>query len=104
MHIFLWLLRAVIFIALLAFALNNRHETSVKWFFGSEWHSSVASVLLVTFVLGALLGVLAMVPSWWRYRQLTRLQRRDDVRTPVDAVVPSPSTTRPSMLFRADGV
>ena len=34
MKYFLWLLKAAIFFTLFAFALNNQHDASVRWFFG----------------------------------------------------------------------
>jgi uncharacterized integral membrane protein len=64
-----WLFRAALFFALFAFALNNQHPVAVHWFFGLEWHTPLVVVVLLAFALGAALGVLAMVPSWWRARR-----------------------------------
>ncbi|MCW5636507.1 MAG: LapA family protein [Rubrivivax sp.] len=64
-----WLFRAALFFALFAFALNNQHPVAVHWFFGLEWHTPLVIVVLLAFALGAVLGVLAMVPSWWRARR-----------------------------------
>ncbi|MCR5881449.1 lipopolysaccharide assembly protein LapA domain-containing protein [Rhizobacter sp. J219] len=77
MRIFIWLVRAALFFVLLAFALNNQHEASLKWFFGHEWRTPMVFVVLAAFTLGCVFGVLAMVPSWWRARQAARQQPGD---------------------------
>ena len=71
-RIFGWLqtlLKAVIFFALFAFALNNQDDVTVRFFFGTEWHSPLVLVVLAAFALGLTLGVLSMVPRWWRERR-----------------------------------
>ncbi len=68
MRILIWLFRGFIFFALFAFALNNRHEVVVHWFFGRQWHTPLVMVVLATLTLGCALGVLATTPSWWRRR------------------------------------
>lgn len=78
MRIFIWLVRAALFFVLLAFALNNQHEASLKWFFGHEWRTPMVFVVLAAFTLGCVFGVLAMVPSWWRARQAARQQPLND--------------------------
>jgi lipopolysaccharide assembly protein A len=75
MRIFVWLFRAAIFFCLFAFALNNQHDASVKWFFGQEWRSPMVFIVLGAFILGCAFGVLAMVPSWWRHRRVARRHR-----------------------------
>ena len=67
-----WGLKAAIFFTLFAFALNNQHEASVHFFFGTQWRSPMVLVVLAAFALGIVVGVLGMVPRWWRHRQLAR--------------------------------
>ncbi len=74
MRIFAWLIRAFIFFALFAFALNNQQEAAVRWFFGYEWRAPMVIVVLTAFAGGCAFGVLAMVPSWWRHRRVARRQ------------------------------
>ncbi len=69
MRILVWIFRALIFFTLFAFALNNQQPANVRWFFGVEWHAPMVIVVLVVFAAGCALGVLAMVPSWWRHRR-----------------------------------
>jgi putative membrane protein len=72
MRILVWLFRALIFFTLFAFALNNQQQANVRWFFGVEWHAPMVIVVLAVFAAGCALGVLAMVPSWWRHRREAR--------------------------------
>lgn len=69
MRILVWLVRAALFLMLLAFALNNQHEASIKWFFGREWRTPMIFVVLGALALGCAFGVLAMLPSWWAHRR-----------------------------------
>jgi putative membrane protein len=88
MRVLVWIFRALIFFTLFAFALNNQQIANVRWFFGVEWHAPMVIVVLVVFAAGCALGVLAMVPSWWRHR-------REALRlSPAPAVAPKPATSR----------
>lgn len=69
MRLFVWLLRAFLFFALFAFALNNRQVVTVHWFFGADWNAPMVIVVLAAFAAGSALGVLAMVPAWWTQRR-----------------------------------
>jgi lipopolysaccharide assembly protein A len=95
MRVLVWLLRAAIFFSLFAFALNNQHEASVRWFFGQEWRAPMVFIVLAAFVFGCVFGVLAMVPSWWRHR---RVARRHRPAPPATAAAPSNPSTVPSPL------
>ena len=67
-----WVLKAIIFFTLFAFALNNQQETRVHFFFGTFWQAPTILVVLTAFALGVSMGVLGMVPRWWRQRQAAR--------------------------------
>ena len=64
-----WLFRAAVFFILFAFALNNQHEAQLKWFFGFEFRAPMVLMVLVVCAAGAVFGVLAMTPNWWRQRR-----------------------------------
>jgi len=88
MRLLVWLFRAFIFFTLFAFALNNQQSASVRWFFGVEWHAPMVIVVLAAFAGGCAIGVLAMVPSWWKHRRVAR--RRDPaVAAPAPAAASS---------------
>lgn len=67
-----WLLKAAVFFTLFAFALNNQQETRVNFFFGTYWSAPTVLVVLSAFTLGVVVGVLGMVPRWWRERQAVK--------------------------------
>ena len=66
----LWLLKAAIFFTLFAFALNNQQVVSVNFFFGTLWQAPLVLVVLAAFAAGLALGVLVMMPRWWKKRRL----------------------------------
>ncbi|HLL18500.1 MAG TPA: LapA family protein [Rubrivivax sp.] len=72
MRLLIWLFRAFIFFTLFAFALNNQQSATVRWFFGVVWHAPMVIVVLIAFAAGCAIGVLAMVPSWWRQRRVAK--------------------------------
>jgi putative membrane protein len=86
MRLLIWLLRAFVFFALFAFALNNQHEVQLKWFFGYEWRAPMVFVVLAALMLGVLLGVLGMLPGWWHHRRRARRA--------VQAIAPAPEPKR----------
>lgn len=67
-----WLLKAAIFFALFAFALNNQQDASVHFFFGTQWRAPMVLVVLTAFASGVAVGVLGMVPRWWSSRAAAR--------------------------------
>jgi uncharacterized integral membrane protein len=67
--LFKWLLKAAIFFTLFAFALNNQDDVTVRFFFGRQWTAPMVLVVLAAFAAGLLIGVLGMVPRWWRHRR-----------------------------------
>ena len=77
------LLKAAIFFTLFAFALNNQHDAVVHFFFGTTWQAPLVLVVLTAFVLGAVVGVLGMLPRWWKQRQLAQHAPSADIPTPA---------------------
>lgn len=69
MKYLLWLLKAAIFFTLFAFALNNQHDATVNFFFGTAWHAPLVLVVLSAFAGGLVVGALGMVPGWWKHRR-----------------------------------
>jgi len=95
MRVLTWLLRGVVFFVLFAFALNNMHLVEVQWFWGYKSQAPMVFIVLAVFGLGCIIGVLAMVPSWWRHRRDARqrlplMPDKPVVQTPL----PSPADSR----------
>ena len=68
-----WVLKAAIFFTLFAFALNNQQDTTVHFFFGTQWRAPQVLVVLSTFAIGVAVGVLVMVPRWWKHRHAAKV-------------------------------
>ncbi|HEU0187999.1 MAG TPA: LapA family protein [Gallionellaceae bacterium] len=69
MKYLLWLFRAILFLILLGFAVKNDEPVVLRYFFGYEWHSSLIVVLLLFFVLGVAIGMLAILGTLLRQRR-----------------------------------
>ena len=67
-----WTLKAAIFFTLFAFALNNQEDILVHFFFGASWRAPLIVVVLSVFVLGVAVGVMGMLPRWWKLRRLAK--------------------------------
>ena len=91
MRILVWLFRAFLFFTLFAFALNNLHTATINWFFGVRRNAPLVIVVLVAFGAGCALGVLAMVPAWWKHRRRSRQAPGAEVATasPTGAAAPT---------------
>ncbi len=101
MRYFVWALRLVVFIAVLMFALKNTAPVAVA-FYGDVIvdHVPLIVVMLSTFVLGAVFGLLLTVPaSLRRRREASRLRKEldrihaavspaSDARLSPDTIVP----------------
>ena len=73
MKYLMWLLKAAIFFTLFAFALNNQQVVAVYFFFGTLWKTPLVLVVLAAFACGLSLGVLVMMPRWWKKRTAHRM-------------------------------
>ena len=69
MKYLMWLLKAAIFFTLFAFALNNQQVVALNFFFGTVWKAPLVMVVLSVFACGLALGVLMMMPRWWKQRR-----------------------------------
>jgi uncharacterized integral membrane protein len=81
-----WMLKAAIFFTLFAFALNNQQDATLHFFFGTQWRAPLVLVVLTAFAIGAIVGVLGMVPRWWMHRQAARRVPPAAVPTPPNAL------------------
>jgi len=82
-----WILRTLLFLVLLGFAIKNTDPVVVRYFLGWEWRAPLTLVLFVFFVAGAALGALAGVG--WLYnqrRELLQLRRELRSRPPAPEV------------------
>jgi putative membrane protein len=88
-----WVLKAAIFFTLFAFALNNQHDVTVHFFFGTEWRAPLVVIVLSTFAVGVAVGVLGMVPRWWKQRSAaTRAAQTSLAAAEAQKQQPTPQT------------
>jgi len=87
-----FILKAAIFFTLFAFALNNQHDAVVHFFFGTTWHAPLVLVMLTVFVMGVAVGVMGMVPRWWKHRRLAQMANTPTTEITAPAT-PSADTT-----------
>ena len=72
-----WIIRVLLFVALLGFAAKNDQPITLKYFFGYEWQSYLVVALLIFFTVGAVVGVLAMFPKMVQLRrEIASLKRQ----------------------------
>ena len=100
MKYFTWLLKAVIFFVLFAFALNNQEPVLLHLFFGATWQAPMVMVVLVTFLVGLFVGIAVMLPPWWTARQRVNASGT----TERSAQQPTPSTHPDTPPLHTDGI
>ena len=85
MRYLVWLLRAVMFIVLLGFAVKNDQPVLLSYFFGYEWHASLVVILLLFFTAGMGIGVLAILGNVFRQRrEIAALKRELQLKNKLD--------------------
>jgi len=89
MGVLAWTLRIVLFLALFLLALKNTDPVSLRLYFDQVWQAPLILVLLVFFVAGAAIGVLATLATVFRQRrEIGRLQRELRSRKREDSANP----------------
>ena len=71
-----WVLRALLFLVIFAFALLNTQTVGVRLFLGGAWEMPMILVMLLFFALGAAIGILACVSRMLgQRREIQKLSR-----------------------------
>lgn len=76
MRYLLLILKVVLFILVLAFAVKNSEPVTVRFYLGAEWQSPLILVLLVAFCAGIAAGLAAGLPHVFRQRRVIAELRR----------------------------
>jgi uncharacterized integral membrane protein len=79
-----WLLRALLFVALLLFALKNTETVALRLYLDQTWQAPLILVILAFFAFGAALGVLACLTKLFAQRREI-LALKKELQAPADA-------------------
>ena len=91
MQTLVWILRFVIVVVLVWFAVKNAQVITIYGLPGQEWPAPLVFVLFIVFVAGMLIGLLAWVPTVVRQRrEIGRLKRVATLPSPPPAPMPEP--------------
>ena len=95
MQVLVWILRLFIVAILIWFALKNSQQVEVYGLPGQVWQAPLVFVLLVVFVAGVVIGLLAWIPTVVRQRrEIGRLKRAAAQQSTVTSLVtPDRETT-----------
>jgi uncharacterized integral membrane protein len=85
-----WILKAAVFFALFAFALNNQQDATVHLLFGHQWRAPMMLIVLSAFALGLVVGVLGMLPGWWARRTAQAADKATGAPAAVDDTLAPP--------------
>lgn len=91
-----WLFRAAIFLVALGFALSNTRVTELRFFgFDDVWSAPLVVFLLVFFVAGIIVGLVAVAPTLYRQRrEIARFGRRTAEAVGAPLVTPTADVPR----------
>ncbi|WP_024303768.1 lipopolysaccharide assembly LapA domain-containing protein [Pseudogulbenkiania sp. MAI-1] len=92
MRYVLRIIELVLLVLLIAVTVQNSHPVDFKLFFGQVWSAPLIVFLLVFFIAGAAVGLLATLSYYLRLRrQLSLLKKELRNRPPSPRVVHDPS-------------
>ena len=105
MQAFVWILRFLIVVILVWFAVKNSQQIEVNGLPGQAWQAPLVFVLLVVFVAGVVIGLLAWIPTVVRQRrELGRLRRAAEQQEALAAIVPAPRQGVPATPSDIHGI
>ena len=109
MRVVAWIFNLLLFLVALGFALSNTTVTELRFFLLGDdvaWRAPLVIFLLLFFVAGAVIGLLAAFPSFFRNRrELSRLRRelrlreaREQEPVPAQDVLPPDAAAIPPRI------
>jgi lipopolysaccharide assembly protein A len=95
MQALVWILRLLIVVVLVWFAVKNAQVVTLYGLPDQSWQAPLVFVLLVAFVSGVVIGLLAWLPTVFRLRREVARLARQVPATP--AVPPEPAALPPDV-------
>ena len=86
-----WMIKIALFVALLVFALANQQNATVNLIIREAVTLPMVVVILGSFVLGLLAGILVVMPRWWKWRRKAKSAHKQlqAVQPPAEATASS---------------
>lgn len=104
MQALVWIVRFVIVVILVWFSVKNVDPVTLNGFPGQTWQAPLVFVLLVVFVSGVVIGLLAWIPTVVRQRrEIARLRRAAQQQAAVASIVP-PTESRDVVTTDVHGI
>lgn len=75
MKFVIWVFRGVVFLALLGLAIKNSDTVALRFYLDGVWQVPLSLLILITFTLGAVVGLTATVITLVRQRRELRQLR-----------------------------
>jgi uncharacterized integral membrane protein len=76
MQTVVWIIRLCVVLVIVWFAVKNSQDVPIKGLPGQVWEAPLVFILLIVFVAGVLIGLLAWVPTVVRQRrEIGRLRK-----------------------------
>ena len=73
-------LKVILFILIMGFAIKNSQPAELHYYLGLSWEAPLTLILLITFIIGMLAGIIACVGTMIRQRrQLVALKKELNV-------------------------
>ncbi len=83
MKIVFWIIKLILFLAALTFAVKNTELVTVRYYLDAQWQTPLIFVILLVFCLGVAAGVIASLGHIVRLRrEVSRLRKQPTVTFP----------------------
>lgn len=87
MRVIAWLIRIVVFLLLLGFALENTEPVIINFYLGYFLEAPLVAELLGVLLIGCLIGILLMLPTVLRLRrEASRLRKEVAHKAPLNSL------------------
>jgi len=90
----IWVVRFLVVVILVWFAVKNAHEVELRGFLDQTWKAPLVFVMLIVFVTGVIIGLLAWIPTVVRQRREIQKLRRDAQQQAAISAIVSPADGR----------
>ena len=98
MQTVVWIVRFLIVVILVWFAVKNSQDVSIKGLPGQSWDAPLIFVLLTVFVAGVVIGLLAWVPTVVRQRREIGRLKRIAALPPAPGAEPAVPGAQPAVI------